>query len=275
MKACSDERTAQISDFAIGRLPDEQMDELLAHLETCEDCAAYLELIVGILRCQEEYGETLYKERRSLMARLLGRVCGEKQSNSPLVYIKRMVDRFMTLRPLWKTVTASVPIAVVGILLFGVVLPSYYLGREIMALADPQPDSYKAMQLRSGRKDHQILFDEGMDYYLEERWDDAIEQLRMAVELKPDYSMALYYLGISCLMERRADESIEYLDRTASITRSSELREKSHWYMAHGYLMKKDAERALDELDLVLEEKGSHRALAEGLQQRILDVLER
>ena len=96
MTACSEERTAQIGDFAIGRLPDEQVEELLLHLDACSECAAYLEVIVGLLRCQDEYGEALYTEERPSTASAQERSCAQDDPDSPLAFFKKMIDRFTT-----------------------------------------------------------------------------------------------------------------------------------------------------------------------------------
>ncbi|MDP2593445.1 MAG: tetratricopeptide repeat protein, partial [bacterium] len=71
--------------------------------------------------------------------------------------------------------------------------------------------------LESDNQNPNAWYEVGKIYFVAENWPKAEEFLGKAVSLSPNFGHALYILGLSLYYEGRQEESLEILDRVASL----------------------------------------------------------
>lgn len=67
------------------------------------------------------------------------------------------------------------------------------------------------------------FYHRGMELYVEEKLDEALECFRRALELKPDYADALHALAMTYAAKNRLDEAIEAGKKLVEINPDDEL----------------------------------------------------
>lgn len=135
-------------------------------------------------------------------------------------------------------------------------------------LARVEPPAYDAAQLRGVQDEATARYQDAMRQYQQREYRAAAAGLAAATKLDPEAPHILFFLGVSQLMAAEPDAAIAALRRTIALGDSA-FAEDAHFFLAKGYLQKRDvpaAERALAE---VIERRGERQSDA----QRLLDQL--
>lgn len=67
------------------------------------------------------------------------------------------------------------------------------------------------------------FYNQGMDLYLEEKLDEALECFQQALELNPNYADALHALAMTYAAKNRLDEAIEVGKKLVEVSPDDEL----------------------------------------------------
>jgi tetratricopeptide (TPR) repeat protein len=112
-------------------------------------------------------------------------------------------------------------------------------------------------------------FDRAMKAYTENRFEEAIQQLKTVTELEPNAPAEVkFYLGVSLLLSGRFNEAVQPL-RQAEQLSDGRQRESCSYYLLLGYLKGGQLELARMEVDKLTQMNGEHRALAESLRNQL------
>jgi cytochrome c-type biogenesis protein CcmH/NrfG len=97
----------------------------------------------------------------------------------------------------------------------------------------------------------QEQFDEAMEFYATDHFDQAVRLLEQAVRKQPDSATWWMYLGVSYYMQRDATEAVNALEHANQLAQA-DLRPQIQWYLANARLLagKRDpAKELLESLD--------------------------
>lgn len=115
-------------------------------------------------------------------------------------------------------------------------------------------------------------FEHAMVFYRENDFARAAEQLDTLSQLDPNAGAnAHFYLGVSLLMLGRNQDALSPFKQAANLDAGWQ-RAASHYYMALAYLRLNQPQRAIAELDKVIELNGEHKGEAVKLKQQALDL---
>jgi tetratricopeptide (TPR) repeat protein len=148
-----------------------------------------------------------------------------------------------------------VPVTVIALLLVVFVTP---IKKNFSDLAIIENASYLALKVRGvidGLSSTQSLFDQGIKYYQENNYEQAIQKLNSYVKRKKDDAYGHFYLGVSLLLTDQAKKGIKHLKSASELCEKQGkdiLLEKCHWYLGNAYLKNSDVDKALKEFRNVI-----------------------
>ena len=148
-----------------------------------------------------------------------------------------------------------VPATVIALLLVVFVTP---IRKNFSDLAIIENASYLALKVRGvidGLSSTQSIFDQGMKYYQEKNYEQAIPKLNIYVKRKKDDAYGHFYLGVSLLLTDQAKKGIKHLKAANELCEKQGkdiLLEKCHWYLGNAYLKNSDVDKALKEFRNVI-----------------------
>jgi tetratricopeptide (TPR) repeat protein len=99
----------------------------------------------------------------------------------------------------------------------------------------------------------------GLAFEKEGRYEEAIEQYKLAIKLMRDHQEALLYTGIAYMKLDQLDDALYYLDKeityykNTNLAKSNSMLEKAYYYGAVVLWEKKKYDKALDYVDKALE----------------------
>lgn len=137
-------------------------------------------------------------------------------------------------------------------------------------LARVEAAPYQPVPLRGPLDEATQHFRRGMEAYHNADYAKAIDELRAARELDPNAAHISFFLGVSDLMVGRDDAAITALRATIALGDSPYL-EEAHFYLAKGFLRRKDLDAAATQLKQVIRLRGSESEEA----RRLLAEIER
>jgi tetratricopeptide (TPR) repeat protein len=134
--------------------------------------------------------------------------------------------------------------------------PPSFAAPFLEELARVEPPPYSAVVLRGGVDETQQTFRKAMQYYVKGDYAHAIPGLRVAVQASPQTTRFNFYLGACYLLTDQTDLAIESFHNTISLGDPA-YSELAHFYLAKGYLRKKEIVAAEDELQKTIRLHGS------------------
>lgn len=260
----------EIADLVAGRLPRAREDELRAHLEGCEACAAELAwaerlrdeaLRQGLrhlppMRVVEltEGGEATPAERDHLER------CGdcrdelEWSRNAPADDGAGKAAPASFRRWVWLTAAAAV-----------IVLALFWWPRTpqrdwtAIARIEPLPVRITRSAPEGGSFEERRLI--ALEAYAAGDWSVARERFVSALELSPDDAELLLYLGSAELLDERHEQAASHLRRARDLADGPRLADEARWQLANLALVEG---RPADAVPLLRElaSAGGHRAAA-------------
>ncbi|MFQ6093963.1 MAG: tol-pal system YbgF family protein [bacterium] len=256
--ACTKERASLINEFAIGRLTPEKTDEVLDHLAGCDECSATLDMVAGILTCKERFGAEIFAAEPSLLAKTSDRV-------------KEVLKGISAPKPL---IRVAVPVGVAVVIAVLLLNPFAHQSGEYGRLAQFEAPGYIARSLRGPGMDETVatLFEEGMAAYADGDFSKAIKKLSELTKSHSEFGEALFYLGISYLMENKIAQAIDALQKSAVLLEGYPLGEQSHWYLGMAYLRLKDKDKAIEQFQRVVDLNGAYKVSAERMIEKIEEI---
>ena len=135
-------------------------------------------------------------------------------------------------------------------------------------LARVEPPPYEALALRGTTDEAMARFRTGMDRYRRADYRGAVSDLRAAAALEPAAPGISFFLGVSHLMLGHDDQAIAHLRTTVALGDSAYF-EDAHWYLAKGYLRRRDLGAAETELKTVIQ---LHASRADEALRLLADV---
>ena len=255
--ACTAERASLINEFAIGKLSPQKTDELLDHVATCDECSATLEMVAGILTCQEKYGAEIFEGEPSFLTARWHRI---QEALKGLNVTKAFVK-----------IAVPVAAAAVAFLLFNPFTspPERYAGLAQFRAPKYIPRSLRGPGVNEIKK---TPFEEGMAAYTDGNFSKAVEKLSEVTEALPEFGEAYFYLGISYLMIEDEGRAIDALRKSAVLLKGYPFGEQSHWYLGMAYLKLGKGGHALEEFQKVIDLKGVYEAQAERMIEKIKEI---
>jgi tetratricopeptide (TPR) repeat protein len=132
---------------------------------------------------------------------------------------------------------------------------------SLAELARVEPPPYSKIVLRGAEDEGQEAFRAAMQNYSKEDYAKAIPGLQTAVRANPQAASFNFYLGACYLLTGQIDPAIVYLRKTISLGNPT-YSESAHFYLAKGYLKKKEVSDAEEELQKVVQIHGSRETEA-------------
>jgi len=125
-----------------------------------------------------------------------------------------------------------------------------------------------SQQSRGENNDDKLLINEAMKYYNQKKFDKAVLLFDKIVKSKQSNDAVIYYYGISCLGSKENNIAIELLSRLSE-NHESMFYEQSKWYLALGYLYRKDKENTVKTLCDIIQNKTFNNEKANDLLKEI------
>jgi tetratricopeptide (TPR) repeat protein len=192
-------------------------------------------------------------------------------------FIDLMKNFFATMDDWWRkpAIRIVVPVAVIAILLLIFVTP---IKKNFSDLAIIENASYLALKFR-GLADEfsstQHLSDQGMKYYQEKNYEQAIQKLTIFVKRKKDEPYGHFYLGVSYLLMDDYKKGIKHLKVATELCEKQGkeiLLEKCHWYLGNAYLKNNEVDKAVKEFRNVIVIGGEFKEDAVNQIRKIEDL---
>lgn len=148
-----------------------------------------------------------------------------------------------------------VPVTVAAVLLLLFVTP---IKKNFSNLAIIENASYLALKVRGFADEFsstQHLYDQGMKYYQEKNYQQAIQKLRGFIKRKKDDAYGHFYLGISYLLTNEYKKGIKHLESSVELCQKQGkdiLLEKCYWHLGNAYLKINEVDKAVKELRNVI-----------------------
>jgi tetratricopeptide (TPR) repeat protein len=148
-----------------------------------------------------------------------------------------------------------IPATIIAVLLLIFVTP---IKKNFSDLAIIENASYLALKVR-GLADEfsstQHLYDQGMKYYQEKNYEQAIQKLNIFIKREKDNAYGHFYLGVSYLLTDEYKKGIKHLKSAIELCEKQGkeiLLEKCHWYLGNAYLKNNDVDKAVKEFRNVI-----------------------
>lgn len=241
MKCTNKDIGQLITLYEFGQLSEEEKKLFEMHLLECDHCFHSLHNLSPVVERMLENPE------------LFVSAIQEPERASTFEVVKNWLEKTLAggrdvleRLPLWGKVALPAGVAVAILLI--ILQPS----RQLSDLARIEPIPYRALQIRGSIEGSERLFEEGMQFYVEQKYDQAAAKLALAVEKQPDNVSFQFYLGLSYLLAEKSGEAIEHLEKVIELGGNS-LLEKAHWYLGNAYLLKGDGEKAMQAFEKVVE----------------------
>ncbi|UCE04556.1 MAG: tetratricopeptide repeat protein [bacterium] len=157
----------------------------------------------------------------------------------------------------WKkpVIKILVPVTAIAILLLIFMPPD---AKKYSDLAIIENASYVALKVRGLYNEispSQNLYNQGMKYYQEKNYTEAIHKLSAFVKRKKKDAYGHFYLGVSFLLTNEYKKGIDHLKLSSKFSEKEGkeiLLEKCFWYLGNAYLKTNDVEKALKEFKNVV-----------------------
>lgn len=227
------------------------------HLLTCDDCFQNMySLSPAVAR--------LHEEPKKFLSEL------KKKEPVRVTWKHNIVDaaRNLVEMPLpFRVAIPSVLVTAIVLLLF--LLPT----RQLSDLARIEPLPYRPLSIKSGAgvDEAKRIFDEGMNYYVQKEYQEAISKLTEALQKHPGSSTFHFYLGLCYLLTEQVNPAIQHLQKSLELSDASNP-ELACWYLGNAWLLKEKSSDALESFEKVVAFKGDYEWEARDIIEEIHEL---
>ena len=253
---CIDKRMKKlVSLYQFNMLGEEEKFSVEDHLLECDACfeeVYRLCPVVEIVAEKPEFFLNALQPKVSLAMRITSLF---KKTTQGIIDTTKNIFATMDGWIRKPAIRILVPATVIALLLVVFVTP---IRKNFSELAIIENASYLALKVRGvidGLSSTQSIFDQGMKYYQEKNYEQAIPKLNIYVKRKKDDAYGHFYLGVSLLLTDQAKKGIKHLKAANELCEKQGkdiLLEKCHWYLGNAYLKNSDVDKALKEFRNVI-----------------------
>jgi len=255
MKCIDPKMKKLVSLYQFNMLGEEEKFSVEDHLLECDACFEEVYRLcpaVEIVQEEPEFFLNALEPKMTYAMRIASRLKKTINRVSDLMnnIFAPMVDGFR--KP---AIRILVPVTVVAILLLIFVTP---IKQNFSDLAIIENASYLALKVR-GLADEfstsQHLFDQGMKYYQEKNYSQAIQKLAIFVKRKKDEPYGHFYLGVSYLLTSEYAKGIKHLESAVELCLKQGkeiLLEKCYWHLGNAHLKINEVDKAVKEFRNVI-----------------------
>ncbi len=260
------EQCLSFAQLAAGKFNTAQRE----HINKCDYCMRKTGLFSKHLGLQSEFFKKLEKEEKII----------DKKSSFKNILKKitttfdNILDRFgKILAPIPTPIKLAIPSVLVIVVLIYVFFPLSEKHSEFAKLAVIEPIYYQPIEIRGGItiSEAERIFNEGMIFYQQKKYQQAIKKLSLATQLQPEDVNGHFYLGICYLLTKKADQAIFHLKQVIEL-KGTFLFEKCFWYLGNAYLLQENGKQALEMFQKVVELEGDYEWEAGEMMNEITKI---
>lgn len=251
-----------LGSYQMGLLDKDQELEVDAHLLECESCFQEVYKLRPVIELFEEMPER-FKE--DLQSSGVLRKFTQKPYNLIFIIFSEGFNKLINWfeETLWIKILA--PIVVVALIIL-LILPRHPDNFSDLAVIEKAP--YLALKFKGTVETtpSQKLFLEGMKFYEQDNFAEAIQRLSTFLKHEPNNAFGHFYLGVSLLLQDEIKDGIEHLGIASDLSKEQDnklLLEKCYWNLGNAYLKVNDADNALRIFRLIIELQGDFISQAE------------
>lgn len=246
------EQCLSFAQLATGKFSAAQFE----HISKCDYCMRKTRLFSKHLGLQSEVLEKLDKEEKITDKKYFFKDILKKITAT----FDNILDIFgKILTPIPTPIKLAIPSVLIIVIFVYLFFPFSSKHSEFAELAVIEPIYYQAIEIRGGQtiSEAEKIFNEGMIFYQQKEYQQAINKLSRASELQPEDVNYYFYLGICYLLTKEVDQAISHLKQVIDL-RGTFLFEKCYWYLGNAYLLKDDSKQALEMFHKVVEMEGDY-----------------
>lgn len=253
--------------YQMDLLSDEQNIIVEAHLLECEACFKEVYRLRPVFELLEEMPERFLDDlqpKKTLVRKTIERL---KNLFAPIL---------STSERWWQKPAIKIlaPATVVIVLAMIFLLPFLFKPTEYSDLVILKKPSYPTLQIKGDIEltPTQKLFEEGIKFYEQDKYTQAIQKLTVYIEQETDNPHGHFYLGSCFVLMKKFEKGIEHLKLASDLSQEQGnqlLLEKCYWYLGNAYLKTNDVENALSNFRQILEMQGE---FATDVQQQIIKI---
>jgi hypothetical protein len=280
--------------YEFGVLEGPELDTFLDHLIECEYCYEQVYDMEPFMEAIREHREAVQRGEIEPDYEAFGKVFQEEDHGQALKHYlaqasprkKAAAAETPPFRLTKQTVVAATLLVAVGAALGAWFLSGRSPATTVLAptvdvarggpspwrdVVVPKP-AYAPTSDQHLYRDVTIAFERAMTDYQTGNFRGAAQQLEALSELRlKNAAEVQFYWGVSLLLADKTAEAVAPLHQAAELGVGPQ-REESQYYLALAYLKSNRPDRALTQLEAVIDMGGAHRAAAESLKRRIWDV---
>jgi len=264
-----------VSLYQFDLLDEPEKISVEAHLIECDACFEELYQLSPAIETIEEmphcFSDAL-KPRETNTAKVVKFFKKARRS------IMNVIDPiFKTFAEWWKIPAFRIfaPAMVMALLVLILIYPN---SKQYSDLAILDNASYLTLKFRgivNGFTPTDDLLHQGIKYYEQNNYTEAIPKLIAYVDRKDDDPYGHFYLGVSFLMADEFKKGIGHLKTAVNFCQKQGkeiLLEKCYWYLGNAYLKINDVEKSTMEFQKVLSIKGQYEPDARKQMSRIEEL---
>lgn len=238
--------TKLILAYHDGRISPEQHKLVEHHLQACETCRKILDAAKALEEVEPNQSiakpAAVHPAKRTAKGLLRGFL--EKKRLIPAIAIMAIIILILIL-----FMPRSNPYA---------------------SLATITPAPYVAAGTRGEKEEAWILFETGMENYINKDYAAAEHVLGEAVRIEPQNPQFQFFYGVTLLLNQNCSEGLDHLTQTS--VRQSSYREDALWYAAQAQLKLGKSEQAIKNLQELAQSNGSFSDSAKSLLNEVVAI---
>ena len=271
--ACDNPQIRKLQSlFELNLLSDKDRANFENHLLECDTCYEeffYMSPVIKTIMEDPDYFLPVLKTKKK--KNILTQIINFSTLKSNL-----LLNRLSVIFP--RKAWVVTPLVVVFILIFvssGIkIINKFTKSNKIysnIAWIEPEPYTYFMLKSQIELSQSKKLFAQGMQFYEEKKYPEAIRMLYKACITDPENKEGYYFLGLCHLLAQNTDSAIVYLHKSQAIDKG-DFAEKLHWYLGNAFLLDNDGDKAKKEFNELIKLNGDFKQRAEGMIEKINKV---
>lgn len=274
MKCTSPKMKKWLSLYQFDLLPEEDKLSFEAHLLQCPACMEELYRFSPVIKIFDKMPKKLVaalEPRKTALIKTLHFVNEQMQTAKQFITSSPKILKGWWAKP---EIIVIIPTAL-AILIITVLLVSREPKFSDLAIIEKTSYLTFRSQEKLDRSSAEKLFDEGMKFFQEDNYSEAIEQLTTFLGRTPNHAQGQFYLGVCLFITGDVESGINRFKAVlplAQIQNNKLLLERCYWYLGNSYLR---INKKIDALDAFKNVVNLHGDLDSDAQNQILKIRER